>query len=75
MTQCKKILRHLQTYGTITPMEALQEYSCFRLGARVHDLKRLGYPVKTEMVTDKNRFGEATHYARYRLEETENAGN
>lgn len=48
MTQCEKILRHLQTYGTITPMEDLQEYSCFRLGARVHDLKRLGYPVKTE---------------------------
>ena len=26
MTQCEKVLRHLRTFGSITPMEAMQEY-------------------------------------------------
>ena len=35
MTQSEKILRHLKDYGSITPLEALQEYGCMRLGARM----------------------------------------
>lgn len=67
MTQKDKIRRHLEAYGSITPMEAMQEYGIMRLGARIWDLKAEGAPIKTVMVTGKNRFGEATHYARYEL--------
>ena len=38
MTQCDKILFHLQTIGSITPVEALDQYGCFRLAARVANL-------------------------------------
>lgn len=69
MTQSERVLRHLRTFGSITPMEALEEYGIMRLGARCWDLRDAGYPIVTEIVAGKNRFGEPTHYAKYRLEE------
>lgn len=65
MTQTEKILRHLEQFGSITPLEALEEYGIMRLGARIWDLKHAGYSIKTEDVTGRNRFGERTRYARY----------
>ena len=67
MTQCDKILAYMRTYGSITPIDALREFGCLRLSARIADLKKDGYVIVTEMVTDRNRFGEQTHYASYRL--------
>lgn len=43
MTQCERILRHLQDYGSITQAEAVTEYGCYRLGARIWDLKLRAY--------------------------------
>ena len=70
MTQCERILRHLKDYGSITPVEALREYSCMRLGARIHDLKKQGHDITSEIVKGENRYGEATHFARYTLRRT-----
>lgn len=69
MNQNERVLRHLKTYGTITPLEALDEYGIFRLGARKFDLKKSGVHISREMVTKRNRFGEVTSYAQYRLED------
>ncbi len=68
MTQAEKVLRHLKTVGKITPMDAIREYGCLRLGARICDLRRAGYPIRSRIVTGENRFGEPTHYAEYSLE-------
>ena len=67
MTQCERIQRHLEDYGSITSLEAMQEYGIMRLASRISDLKRLGIPIKKEMVSGKNRYGESTTYARYTL--------
>ena len=67
MTQCERILRHLQDYGSITQAEAVAEYGCYRLGARIWDLKAQGIPIKSETVTGKNRYGERTSFSRYSL--------
>mgnify|MGYP004671035539 CR=1 FL=1 len=53
MKQTEKIARHLETYGSITSLEAMQEYGIMRLASRISDLKRAGIPIKTEMVTGK----------------------
>ena len=68
MTQCERILRHLEDYGSITSLEAINEYGILRLASRVSDLKRLGVPIRSESVKGKNRYGEATSYAKYYLE-------
>ena len=67
MTQKEKVLRHLQDVGEITPITAFAEYGIMRLGARVWDLKREGYPIETKIVKGKNRYGEDTSYASYRM--------
>ena len=67
MTQCDKILRHLKDVGSITPVDALKEYGCMRLGARIWDLKRMGHHIDMELETGENRYGEKTRYARYTL--------
>ena len=73
MTQCERILRHLQDYGSITQAEAVTEYGCYRLGARIWDLKAQGVPIKSETVTGKNRYGGRTCFARYSLEHSNEA--
>lgn len=67
MTQSDRILRHLRDYGSITPVDALKEYGCMRLGARIYDLKRQGHDIRTERETALNRYGEKTSFARYRM--------
>ena len=69
MTQNDRILRHLRDYGSISSMEAVQEYGIMRLAARISDLKKAGIPIYREMVTGKNRYGENTSYARYSIKQ------
>lgn len=68
MTQCERVLRHLNDVGAIDPMQAMQEYGIMRLASRISDLKEMGIPISREMVAHTNRYGEKVHYARYRLE-------
>lgn len=68
-TQCDRILRHFKDYGSITSLEAMQEYGIMRLASRISDLRRLGYAIRKTTETSKNRYGEPTSYARYSLEE------
>ena len=67
LTQNERILRHLRDYGSISSMEAVQDYGIMRLASRISDLKKAGIPIRREMVTGKNRYGETASYARYSL--------
>lgn len=60
-TQREQILNHLRRHGSITPMEALRRYGCFRLGARIWELKKQ-HRIESELVS---RGGK--HFARYSL--------
>lgn len=67
MTQCDMILRYMQDTGSITPWEAMREFGCMRLGARIWDLKKRGVEISRELVKDRNRYGKSVSYARYRV--------
>lgn len=69
MTQVERILRHMQDYGGITSAEAMTEYGVYRLAARISDIRKAGFTIKTETVKSKNRYGEETRFTRYSLEE------
>lgn len=72
-TQCDRIMRHFEKYGSITPNEAASRYGIRRLASRINDLKSRGVAITTEMVKGKNKYNETTRYAKYRLaEEKEN---
>lgn len=61
-TQCQKILRYMKQNGGITQMDAMEHFRCYRLAARIADLRTRGYSI----ITDKS---EAGSYAIYRLAE------
>lgn len=74
MTQCERVLRHLEDFGSITSAEAISEYGVYRLASRISDLKKRGVPIEKEMVSGKNRYGEPTSFARYSLKAVESCG-
>lgn len=67
MTQCETILRHMEDFGSITSLEAMQEYGIMRLASRITDLKNAGIPIRRDMVIQKNRYGETVTFARYSI--------
>lgn len=66
-SQKKKILRHLETFGSIDPVQALQEYGIHRLAARIDELRRDDWEIDTHIVSTINRFGDEVRYGRYVL--------
>lgn len=63
----ERILRHLKEYGFITSWEAIQEYGCTRLSHYIWVARNNGYIIENETVKGKNRYGEHTHYVKYKL--------
>ncbi len=63
MTQEQHILNHLYERGSITPIEALHVYKCFRLAARINDLRRKGANIETIFKYDM----KGSRYAEYRI--------
>lgn len=49
-SQRAAILSALRLGRSITPLDALRDFHCFRLGARIYDLKREGYKIKSRRV-------------------------
>jgi len=48
-TQNALILAHMKR-APITPLQALDLYGCFRLGARIWDLKQQGYAIGSKII-------------------------
>ena len=71
MTQCEDILEYLRENGSITPMEAMQEFGCMRLAARITDLRERGVKIRRTMAKARNRKGQPVAFAKYVLEEDE----
>lgn len=63
-SQKQNILQYLKTNGSITPRDAIDKFNCYRLAARIGELRCDGY----EIITDnKNESGMEVNYAIYRL--------
>lgn len=73
MTQCERVLKYLDDFGSINPLQAMADLGVMRLAARVSNLKKDGYPISRRMVVAKNRYGETICFAEYRMEEQKNA--
>ncbi len=63
-TQAKVILDHLLTGNRITALDALNEYGCFRLAARVHELRKAGHDIEETMVSSKAGKRHASYFIR-----------
>tara|TARA_A100001037_G_scaffold176129_1_gene157855 strand:- start:42 stop:239 length:198 start_codon:yes stop_codon:yes gene_type:complete len=63
MSQNTKILNYLLSGKKLTPIAALNKFGCFRLSARILDLRKEGHNIITENV---NRGGKT--FAEYSME-------
>lgn len=61
-TQARKILAHLR-HGPITARQAAVKFDCYRLAARIHDLRRAGHVITTTWVHG----GPRVRFASYSL--------
>mgnify|MGYP003657474170 FL=1 len=48
MSHKEEVLKYLQSGKKLTPLEALNFFGCFRLGARICELREAGYPIINE---------------------------
>lgn len=49
-------LEYMHKYGSITPLEALTAFGCFRLAAVICKLRKAGIDIDTEINTDGKHF-------------------
>jgi len=50
-SQTERIASHLGRGWKLTPMQALEKYGCFRLAARIQELRNAGMSITTRKVT------------------------
>lgn len=63
MTQKDRILKYLQKGKALNPMGALHLFSSFRLGARIWELRGMGYQIDTKM----KKLPSGKYVAEYKL--------
>lgn len=49
MTQRERIRKWLEEGNTLTPLQALDLFGCFRLSGRILELREAGMPIETTM--------------------------
>jgi len=68
-SQNKRIRKYLEAGRSLTPIDALYQFGCFRLGARIYDLRKQGLQimVKTIEVTSPLVYSGKKKVASYTL--------
>lgn len=61
-TQASRIIGYLATGKPLNPLLALRRFGCFRLAARISELREEGHKIKTEHVSRRGKT-----FAEYRL--------
>ena len=54
-TQNKLILKYLKEGNSINPIQALKKFGCFRLSARIHNLREEGHDIECNIVKVENK--------------------
>jgi hypothetical protein len=67
ITKTSMVLDHLKKHGTITSMEAIENYGATRLSAIIFNLRKKGYDIGTIDVHSKDRYGNSVVYGKYVL--------
>lgn len=66
-TQCDRIVKYINDFGSITQLDALRDLGCMRLASRISELKKAGVEIEKRTVAGKNRYGETVRFAEYRI--------
>lgn len=71
LTQTALILNHLKEGNSITALEALYDFGCFRLASRINELKKAGYDIESAWKNvDARKTGKKIKIKEYKLHVT-----
>lgn len=68
VSQNVAIAKHFEAGGTLTALRALKLFGCFRLAARVGELKKTGMDIRTGRIKVLNEAGRLVSVGHYYLE-------
>ena len=66
MTQCDRMLKYMDDFGYITTFQAVLDLGIASPTKRISDLRKRGENIISEDILCKNRYGQPTHYYKYR---------
>lgn len=69
MTQHEAILKYIDDFGSITPMEAFADLGITKLATRISEMIQDGMQFNKQTVKGVNRYGKAIYFKRYSLTE------
>ena len=61
------VLDHLEKYGTITSLEAIELYSATRLSSIIYNLRKRGHDIVTEKIPFTDKYGTKSICGKYIL--------
>lgn len=67
ISQKQRIVNYIREFGSISSWEAYSDLGITQLGARIDQVKKEGYEVRTKWESSTNRYGEKVDYKRYYL--------
>ena len=67
MSQEKQILKYLKSHVGLTQAQAVEKFGCYRLSARIHDLREAGFKIESITRERTNRYGNMSRFVEYRL--------
>lgn len=67
MRQCELVLKYMEDFGSITPLDAVKDLGIMCLAERVRDLRKAGVKIVSTPESSKNRYGKTVRYTRYSL--------
>ena len=67
VTQRDLILKYMEDFGSITSFQAYADLGVTQLGARIKELKAMGYVFQTEPQKNVNRYGKPVRFVKYKL--------
>ena len=75
MTQTELVLKYIEDFGSITPLNAFADLGVTRLSACIFTLRKRGFPIITYTEQSTNRYGKTVRYARYKIAENQMSHN
>ena len=66
-SQNKRIRKYLESGKSLTGLDALYMFGCWRLPARINDLKKIGVNIAPTEMIEITSDGKKKHVSRYKL--------
>ena len=66
-SQCKRIRKYMESGRSLTGLDALYMFGCWRLPARIDDLKKIGVNIAPTEMIEITSDGKIKHVAKYKL--------